>query len=80
MTNDELVKCKALTSVGINHLKDSKELEKESKDCYANNNMALGELKQMKSDQLYGCALGIHLVLATLGYEDDSMDELSKLL
>lgn len=80
MTKIEYGKCEKLMEEAIQRAKQSEEEYKEA-DRYLNvGNRIAWEVEQRKADQHYGYAEGINQVLATLGFNHDRMEELSKLL
>ena len=80
MTKVENGKCEKLMKDAIIKAKQSEEEYKEA-DRYLNSgNRIAWETEQRKADQHYGEAVGINQVLATLGFKNDRMKELSELL
>lgn len=80
MTKVESYKCDRLLEEALNKMKRSEMAFAKSEIFLKDGNELEWETEQRKGDQYYGEAVGIHQVLAALGFKHDRMKELSDLL
>lgn len=82
MTKLEYKKCEKLMEKAISKAKQADEEYKtaEKYTLLTNYSKTQHEIEQRKADQHYGEAVGINQVLVTLGFTNDKMQKLSKLL
>lgn len=76
----EYGKCELLMEKAIVLAKQSEEEGNEADRHYANMDDTRMEIARRKSDQHYGEASGIEMVLTAIGFKHDRMKELSGLL
>lgn len=80
MTKIEKRRCEQLAQEAINKCLKSKEEYKNWESCKKNNDSMGAHLALRKADQDYGYAEGIYQALVVVGYDSESMEELSDLI